>query len=210
MRILVVGATGTIGRAVVEALAPRHEIIAASRTKAGVHVDLTSIDSIRAMYQSAAPVDAVVCAAGEARFKPLAELAEDDFQFSLASKLMGQVNLVRVGFAHVRDGGSFTVTSGVLARSPMPGSAAISLVNAGLEGFVRAAALEAPRGLRVNVASPPWVTETLKAFGMDVSQGRPAAEVAQLYVRSVEGRDNGAVLEIPAQRRRSATSRRAP
>ena len=207
MRILVVGATGTIGRAVVEALTARHEVVAASRTKAGIRVDLTSIESIRTMYQSAGPVDAVVCAAGEARFKPLAELADDDFQFSLASKLMGQVNVVRAGFAHVRDGGSITVTSGVLARSPMLGSAAISLVNAGLEGFVRAAALEAPRGLRVNIASPPWVTETLKAFGMDASQGRSAAEVAQLYVRGVEGRDNGAVLEIPAKRRRPATSR---
>lgn len=207
MRILVVGATGTIGRAVVEALASRHEIIAASRTKAGITVDLASMDSIRAMYRSAGPVDAVVCAAGEARFKPLGELTVDDFQFSLASKLMGQVNVVRIGFEHVRDGGSFTVTSGVLARSPMPGSAAISLVNAGLEGFVRAAALEAPRGLRVNVASPPWVTETLKAFGMDESQGRPATEVAQLYVKSVEGHDNGAVLEIAAKRRRPATSR---
>lgn len=207
MRILVVGATGTIGRAVVEALAPHHEIIAASRTKAGIKIDLTSNDSIRAMYQAAEPVDAVVCAAGEARFKPLANLIDDDFQFSLASKLMGQVNLVRVGFEHVRDGGSLTVTSGVLARSPMIGSGVISLVNAGLEGFVRAAALEAPRGLRVNVVSPPWVTETLKAFGMDESQGHPAAEVAQLYVKSVEGRDNGAVLEISVKRRQPATSR---
>jgi len=199
MRILVVGATGTIGRAVVEALMPRHDVVAASRSRAAIKVDLTAPESIRAMFRAAGPVDAVVCAAGDARFKPLAQLSDDDFEFCLANKLMGQVNLVRIGLEQVRDRGSLTVTSGVLARTPMPGSAAISLVNAGLEGFVRAAALEAPRGIRVNVVSPPWVTETLKAFGMDPAPGHPAAAVAQLYVQSVEGRASGATLELPAR-----------
>lgn len=196
MRILIVGATGTIGRAVVEGLAARHEVVAASRSNAALKVDLTQPDSIREMFRAVGAVDAVVCAAGEARFAPLSKLGDDDFQFSLQSKLMGQVNLVRIGFEHVHDKGSITVTSGVLSRAPMPGSAAVSLVNAGLEGFVRAAAIEAPRGIRVNVVSPPWVTETLKARGMDLSMGRPAAEVAKLYVRSVEGSQTGGTLEI--------------
>jgi NAD(P)-dependent dehydrogenase (short-subunit alcohol dehydrogenase family) len=198
MRVLVVGATGTIGRAVVEALGARHEVVVASRSRAGLKVDLTQSDSIRAMFRATGPVDAVVCAAGEARFAPLAKLGDEDFRFSLTNKLMGQVNLVRIGFEHVRDRGSLTVTSGILARTPMSGSAAISLVNAGLEGFVRAAAREAPRGIRVNVVSPPWVTETLKALGMDPTQGHPARTVAQLYVQSVEGEQTGATLELPA------------
>jgi NAD(P)-dependent dehydrogenase (short-subunit alcohol dehydrogenase family) len=197
MRILVIGATGTIGRAVVEALAVRHEIVPVSHGNTPITVDLAQPDSIRAMFESADPVDAVVSAAGLARFAPLAGLSDDDFQFSLANKLMGQVNLVRIGFNQIRDNGSFTLTSGVLARSPMPGSAAISLVNAGLEGFVRAAALEAPRGIRVNVVSPPWVTETLQALRMDPSLGQPAAAVARLYAQSVEGTQTGAVLELP-------------
>lgn len=196
MRILVVGAAGTIGRAVVEALGRRHEVIEASRSRGTVKVDLTKPDSIREMFRSVGPVDAVVCAAGEARFAPLPKLSDDDFQFSLASKLMGQATLVRIGLEHVRDGGSITVTSGVLARSAMTGSGAVSMVNAGLEGFVRAAALEAPRGIRVNVVSPPWVTETLKARGMDVSIGHPVAEVAKLYVKSIEGGRTGMTLEI--------------
>lgn len=197
MRVLVIGATGTIGRAVVEALTGRHEVIVASRQRAGLKVDLTNADSIRAMFQATGPVDAVVCAAGEARFAPLSKLSDDDFRFSLTSKLMGQVNVVRVGFEFVRDRGSLTVTSGILARTPMSGSAAVSLVNAGLEGFVRAAAGEAPRGLRVNVVSPPWVTETLHALGMDPAPGQPAAAVAQLYVRSVEGNQTGITFEMP-------------
>ena len=197
MRILVIGATGTIGRAIVDALAARHEVIPASQRSTPLTVDLAQPDSIRALYRAVGPVDAVVCAAGQARFAPLVELSDDDFQFSLANKLMGQVNLVRFGFEAVRDGGSFTLTSGVLARAPMPGSAAISLVNAGLEGFVRAAALEAPRGVRVNVVSPPWVTETLQTLHMDPGLGQPAATVAQRYVQSVEGAQTGAVLELP-------------
>jgi NAD(P)-dependent dehydrogenase (short-subunit alcohol dehydrogenase family) len=195
MRILVVGATGTIGRAVVAALSPRHEVVPVSRRHTAITADLAQPDSIRTLYQAIGQVDAVVCAAGDAKFAPLDQLSDSDFQFSLSNKLLGQVNLVRYGFAHVRDAGSFTLTSGVLARAPTPGSAAVSLVNSGLEGFTRAAALEAPRGIRVNVVSPPWVTETLQALGMDPSQGLPAAWVARSYVESVEGKQTGVVLE---------------
>ncbi len=108
-----------------------------------------------------------------ARFKPFAELTDDDFAFSLQNKLMGQVNIVRYGFAAVKDGGSITITSGSLGQEPMTGSGVVSLVNAGLEGFGRAAALEAPRRIRVNVVAPPWVTETLKAYGMPLEGGLP-------------------------------------
>jgi NAD(P)-dependent dehydrogenase (short-subunit alcohol dehydrogenase family) len=108
---------------------------------------------------------------------------------------MGQVNLVRIGSRYGNDSGSFTLTSGVLARESMPGSAAISLVNSGLEGFVRAAALERPRNVRVNVVSPPWVSETLSAMGMDPSGGMPAAQVAKAYVQSVEGEGTGEVID---------------
>jgi NAD(P)-dependent dehydrogenase (short-subunit alcohol dehydrogenase family) len=119
---------------------------------------------------------------------------EDDFAFSLANKLMGQVNIVRYGMDRINDRGSFTLTSGVLAGEPMPGSATISLVNAGLEGFVRAAALELPRGIRVNVVSPPWVSETLKSMGKDPAAGMPAEQVAAAYVAAVEGQQTGQVL----------------
>ena len=195
MRILVVGATGTIGREVVEALSAGNEIVAASRRRAPFTVDIGELDSIRRLYEAVGRVDAVVCAAGSARFAPLEKLTDEDVAFSLANKLMGQVNLVRLGLSHVADAGSFTLTSGILSRAPMPGSGAISLVNAGLEGFVRAAALEAPRNIRVNIVSPPWVTETLLALKMDPSPGLPAAAVARAYVRSVLGAETGAVIE---------------
>lgn len=195
MKILVVGATGTIGRAIAAALSSNHDVVPVSRSHTAITADLSEPASIRALYEAVGRIDAVVCTAGDAKFAPLDQLSDSDFQFSLANKLMGQVNLVRYGLAHVRDGGSFTLTSGVLARAPAPGSAAMSLVNSGLEGFVRAAALEAPRGIRVNAVSPPWVAETLRALGMDLSQGLPAASVARSYVESVEGKQTGVILE---------------
>jgi len=196
MRILLIGATGTIGSEVARALRVDHEVVSAGRTTGDVQVDLSSPESILNMYTQVGSIDAVVSAAGSARFGPLAELSDSDYQFSLRNKLMGQVNLVRIGRQFVNDNGSFTLTSGVLAREPMPGSSAISMVNAGLEGFVRAAQLELERGLRVNVVSPVWVAETLKALGRDSSSGMPAAQVARAYVAAVTGNLRGAVLDV--------------
>lgn len=193
MKIIVIGATGTIGRAVAQALSARHEVIAVARSSGEIRADITSKESLQRLFERLAPFDAVVSAAGEARFKPLGELSDEDFQFSLASKLMGQVNVVRVAIGLINDGGCITLTSGILAAEPMPGSAAISLVNSALEGFVRAAALEAPRGIRVNIVSPPWVSETLAAMGMDPAGGMPAADVAGAYVESVEGGATGSI-----------------
>ncbi|HEY6007334.1 MAG TPA: short chain dehydrogenase [Geobacteraceae bacterium] len=196
MRVIVIGATGTIGREVARALQVGHEVVTASRSGGALRVDLAESDSIEAMFRQAGSFDAVVCAAGAARFGPLAELGEDDFLFSLRNKLMGQVNLVRIGYRFINDNGSFTLTSGILAREPMPGSSAISMVNAGLEGFVRAAQLELGRGVRVNVVSPVWVQETLVALGRDPAGGMPAVQVARAYLASVTGTMRGMVLDV--------------
>ncbi len=195
MKVMVVGATGTIGRAVVAALSPTHEVVAVSHRAGTRRVDMADRRSIASLYDAVGPVDAVVSAAGSASFGPLASLTDEEFALGLESKLMGQVNLVRLGLPQVNRGGSFTLTSGILARRPSPGSAAISLVNAGLEGFVRAAALEMPRGIRINVVSPPWVSETLSAMGRDPAEGLAAARVARSYVESVVGSANGTTME---------------
>ena len=196
MKIVVIGATGTIGHAVVQNLARRHDVVAASRIKSKLTVDITQPASITSLLKAVGRVDAVVSVAGGARFAPLEKLTDNDFQFSLANKLMGQVNVIRAALPHLHDGGSVTVTSGVLAWKPMPGSAAISLVNAALEGFVAGAAHEAPRGIRVNVVSPPWVTETLEAMKWQLPGGRSAAEVATLYANAIEGGASGHVLRF--------------
>ncbi len=195
MRVIVVGGTGTIGSAVVKMLSDRHEVVVAGRKSGVVTVDLAVPDSIRAMFQAVGKFDAVVSAAGQAKFGTLDDLTDADYVFSFSNKLMGQANLVRIGQQFITDGGSLTLTTGVLSQEPIKGSASISMVNAGLEGFVRAAALELPRGIRVNVVSPPWVTETLVARKMDTSSGMPAARVAQAYLTSVEGTMTGQTID---------------
>lgn len=195
MNVLVVGGTGTIGSAVVESLSNQHNVLVAGHTSGEVQVDLADPDSIDRLYEAVGPLDAVLSCAGEAAFGALEELGDDDFALSVSNKLMGQVNLVRRGLDSVRDSGVFTLTSGVLSREPMPGSAAISLVNAGVEGFVRAAALEMPQDIRVNVVSPPWVEETLEAMGADFSPSLPAATVAEAYRKSLEGTMTGTTID---------------
>ena len=195
MRVIVVGATGTIGSAVVAALSTRHDVINVGHKGAAFRVDLASSDSISQLFRAIGAFDALVCTAGSAKFASIDELTEADYQVGLSNKLMGQVNLVRIGRQFINDRGSFTLTSGVLSQEPMKGSASVSMVNAGLEGFVRAAALELQRGIRINVVGPPWVTETLIAMKMDPSLGMPAASVAQAYVASVEGTMTGQTID---------------
>ena len=196
MKIVVIGATGTIGGAVVKLFSQRHQVIAVSRSRGDYRADITNKASIETTLSAIGKVDAIVSAAGGAVFKALAALTDSDLDKSLHDKLMGQVNVVRAGAQYVLPGGSITLTSGILAQEPIPGSAAISLVNAGLEGFGRAAALELQDAkVRVNVVSPPWVKETLVALKMNPSSGMPADEVAKAYAQSVEGSATGEIID---------------
>jgi NAD(P)-dependent dehydrogenase (short-subunit alcohol dehydrogenase family) len=194
VRVALIGSTGTIGGAVLKALQARHEVIAIGNRGGESQADLASPPSIRSLYAAIGMLDAVVCTAGHAKFGPLSQLTDSDFEVCIHDKLMGQVDLVRYGIEHVLDNGSFTLTAGTLARHPMPGSAATSLVNGALEAFTRAAALEMPRGIRINVVSPAWVSETLTALGHQASEGVPAEQVALDYVASVEGSESGRVF----------------
>jgi len=195
VKVVVIGGHGTIGTKVVEALSNKgHQVSEVSR-KSVPSVDLEHPQTLRAALTPVKSFDAVVVCAGSGGWGPLEKLSDEDFAFSLRSKLMGQVNVIRAAKDLVKDGGSITVTSGMLASQPQPGSAAISLVNAGLDAFVRAAALEMPRGVRVNVVSPPWVKESLRAMKMDDSHGMSAADVARAYVAAVEGTMSGQVID---------------
>ena len=149
---------------------------------------------VRPMARRRTAGNAVANGSGAAAFKPLTDA---DVAVSLTSKLMGHANLVRYGLASVTDGGSFAIAAGALAREAVRSAAAVSLVKAGLEGFARTAALDMPRGIRIDVVSPSWATESLDAIGRGPSGGLSAATVAKGYLASVEGKQTGAVLDPP-------------
>jgi NAD(P)-dependent dehydrogenase (short-subunit alcohol dehydrogenase family) len=196
MQIILIGASGTIGKGILEVLSSGHEIIKVGHRGGDFLVDLSSKDSIETLFEDVGSFDAVISAAGMAKFGSLDEQPDEDYHLAVTNKLMGQVNLVRVGRKYAKENGSFTLTSGMLSYQPIPGSASISMVNCGIEGFVRAAALEMQRGMRVNAVSPVFVKETLEAMGMDGTDGMSAAKVALAYKESVEGKRNGEVLNV--------------
>ncbi|MDJ0987578.1 MAG: short chain dehydrogenase [Desulfobacterales bacterium] len=192
MRIIVVGASGTLGKAAVDALKQQHDIIQASRNSE-VQVDLSDPASIKAMYAQVTDIDAVVCAAGDARFGPLADLTDADFDLSLGNKLMGQINLVRFGREHLNEAGVFTLTTGMLAHMPNAATVMLTMINRALEAFVEAAALDMPRNQRLNAVCSPMAKETAEKMGWGPG-GVPAAEIAKYYVQSLESDLNGALI----------------
>ncbi|MFC7847026.1 short chain dehydrogenase [Arthrobacter sp. NPDC057388] len=196
MKILIVGANGLLGSAAVAALKGRHEVIEASRSS-DISVDLTEPESIRRMFDQVGTVDAVISCTGSVPFKPLAELTDKDFRSGIEDKVLGQVNLVQLGAEYISDGGSFTLTSGVLAREPILTGAAASLANGALESFVMAAAAELPRGIRINAVSPTVLAEAsgYHEFFAGFSQV-PAEEVGRAFVKSVEGIQTGQVFAL--------------
>ncbi|BBB25614.1 short chain dehydrogenase [Amphritea japonica] len=196
MKILLVGASGTIGKAVKTALSKDNNIITANYSGGDVQVDLGSPESIRAMFTNVGAVDAIISTAGVANFGAFEELTEADYELALQNKLMGQINLIRFGLASVNTGGSITLTSGILSRQPLPGSSVISMANGALESYVKAAVLEL-RSARLNVVAPAFVKETMVMMGMDTDGGLSAADTAKAYVSAVTGNMTGQTLDAP-------------
>lgn len=198
MRILLVGANGLLGRAVHAALTEHgHDVVAASRST-GEHVDLTDPASISALYERVGTVDAVASAAGVTPFAALPDLTLDQYRAGLTDKLLGQVALVQLGLDHVSDGGSFTLVSGILGDDPIATGTVAATVNGALFSFVKAAATELPRGLRVNTVSPTVFTEAWPAYGpyFPGYAPVPVADAARAYVKSVAGRQTGQVFRV--------------
>jgi NAD(P)-dependent dehydrogenase (short-subunit alcohol dehydrogenase family) len=198
MKIIVTGASGAIGKEVVSALEKKHELIRASRSSSPYQLDITSVNSITQFFEKVGHFDALVSAAGDAYWGPLEGITEEQLYEGIRNKLMGQINLVRIGTKYINDGGSFTLTSGVLSDDPVVGSVGYAIANAGINGFVTAAALELKRGIRINAVSPGVTDNTMERNG-PVMIGHtpvPIGRVVTAYIKSVEGAINGQLLRI--------------
>ncbi|MFZ6687690.1 short chain dehydrogenase [Undibacterium sp. SXout11W] len=197
-KIILIGANGTIGKSIAAELSKRHEIIGVGTHSGEYQADISDLAQVRALFEKTGKVDAVVVAAGAVHFAPLAEFSPENYYLGIHSKLMGQVNVALVAQEMLNDGGSITLTSGILSEQPIVGGSGASLANAGVEGFVRGAAIELRRGLRINVVSPNVLEESMDVYG-DFFRGFepvPARRVALAYSRSVEGAQTGQIYQV--------------
>ena len=204
LRILLVGASGVLGRAVAAELAPRHDIVTAGSKSGDIRIDIADPASIEAGLAAAGPLDAVACAAGAVNFAPLAAIeaapasTARPIGLGLANKLMGQVNLALAARDRLRAGGSITLIAGVLSQAPIAAGSSASMVNAAIEAFVMAAAIEMPRGLRINAVSPTVFEESMADYGPFFRgfDPVPVARAARAFSRSVEGLETGKTYRV--------------
>jgi len=198
MKVIVIGASGAVGKCAVDELSARHEVIKVGRSSGDIKVDLEDVESIRAMYREAGKIDAVVSAIGHGHFGAVHEMTAEQFMKGIDHKVLPQVNLVLEGFDFINDGGSFTITSGVLNRDPIPGGSGAAAANGALDGFVIGAAVDMPRGVRINAVSPEVLEVSRQKYDgffrghVHVSN----AAVGLAYSKAVEGCLNGQVFIV--------------
>lgn len=198
MKIIVVGGTGTIGSAVVKELSSRHTVIVASHSQGDVKVDIKNPQSIEDMYKKINDFDAVVSTVGKVHFGLFTEMTAENYQTGLQDKLMGQVNLVLLGLKYINPKGSFTLTSGILSHDPIRKGSSASMVNGALDSFVKAAAIEMPKEIRINSVSPSVISEAMDKYASYFRGYQPvdAARAALAYSKSVEGAQTGQAYQI--------------
>lgn len=198
MKILIVGGTGTIGKKVSGHFSKNHEVIIAARNSGDVALDMGDSESIKSMFEKVGKVDAVVCTAGEAKWAEFASMTEADFYIGLKSKLMGQVNLVRIGKEYLNPGGSFTLSTGILADHPVALTTSAAMVNGGIHSFVKAVSLELKNDIRINVVSSGLVEDAVDIYE-DYFPGHnpiPMKKVVNGFVKSVQGSNTGEIIRM--------------
>ena len=197
-RILIVGGNGTIGRCVSERFLPKFQVITAGRSSGDVRVDIADTETIGKMFDEVGNVDAIVCAAGDAKWAPFSQLTEEDYFIGLRSKLMGQVNLVRLGLPFLNPNGSITLTTGILADYPVVLTSSAAMVNGGIHSFVKAVSLELDDGKRINAVSSGLVEDAVQKYEAFFPGHNPVpmSKVSNAYVRSVEGKDTGQIFKV--------------
>lgn len=198
MKILIIGGNGTIGKRVVKHFKQENEVLIAGRTSGDLKVDIADSQSIKAMFENSGKLDAIICVAGEAKWDDFDKLSEEDYYIGIKSKLMGQVNLVRIGQHYLNPKGSITLSTGILADDPVVKTTSAAMVNGGIHSFVKAVALEIENGIRINVVSSGMVEDAYDKY-KDYFPGHnpiPMKKMVNGFVRSVKGKGNGEIIRI--------------
>ena len=191
MKIIIVGASGRIGKEVDKALSKSHEVVRVGGHTGDMVRDYTISESVHDMFNHVGQFDALISTVGgDSVFKQFTELSDDDYRYGFERKFLSQIRLLKIGEKHIRDHGSFTVTSGFLSEYPNPFSIATGPLNALLDTFVKNTAPLLDRGLRINVVSPAPIVEP----GQEKKGLVTASQTAKFYVNSVEGHMTGQVL----------------
>jgi len=200
MKILIIGGNGTIGKKVSERLAKDNEVVIAGRQSGDVTLDFADSNSIKMMFESIGKVDAIVSIAGDAKWDKFDNLSEEDFYIGIRSKLMGQVNVVRIGKDYLNNKGSITLSTGILADDPVDMTTSAAMVNGAIHSFVKAVALELEEGIRINAVCSDLVEDSFEKY-KDYFPGNtpvPMSKIVDGYVKSIEGKITGRILRIMA------------
>ncbi len=197
MKIVIVGASGTIGKKLTEAVRGENEIVTAGSKSGDVQVDITSTESIEAFYKQVGNFDALISVTGNGYMGPFKSMTAKDFNIGLQSKLLGQINLVLIGQHYVNPKGSFTLTSGILSIDPIIMGSNLSTVNAGIDAFARSASIELENGVRINAVSPGVIEDSPGYFPYFPGHIPVTMEkVTNAYIKSVFGALTGQVFEV--------------
>ena len=165
-----------------------------------LRLGIADAKSVKAMFEKIGKFDALINASGDVAFAPFKDLNQDHWNVGINSKFLGQVNLVTIGKDYIKDGGSFTLTSGILSDEYIAYGTSATAINRAVEGFAQAAAAEIGRGIRINVVSPGMLAESEKAYGAFFPGHLPVqgSKVAQYFKRSLLGVETGQIFRVLA------------
>ena len=195
-----IGGNGTIGKPIVDRFDQTDQVFVAGRNSGDFTVDIASEASIAALFEKVGKLDAIIVVAGDAKWESFENLTEDDFYIGIRSKMMGQVNIVRLGLNYLNDHGSITLTTGILADEPVDMTTSAAMVNGAIQSFTKAVALELKRGCRVNCVSADLVVDAYEKYKNYFPGNTPVPmnKVVDGYVKSVKGKINGEIIRIRA------------
>jgi len=197
MKIVIVGATGTIGKEVTKSFEKEHEVIRVGSKSGDVQADMQSPESIEELFKQIKNFDALLCAAGNGHFGPLSTMTDADFRKGIDTKLMGQINLVLIGQQYINPNGSFTLTSGIVWEEPILNAANLSAVNGAINSFVTAAAIELKNNVRINAVCPGISENSPEMFDLFPGYEKVTMErIVNAYRKSVLGPLTGKTIRI--------------